>query len=245
MPLLPAAQNSSGAGGSIWLNTALVCGAILAGLLAWISVVAAGEHHQAAGGPALKDWRQVTPPGKRPAVFTIKPDAHIEVTAESGVSFLYAELGPVRSELQLSWRWRVEQAPAPTDLAIRGMDDRPLAVHLWFPKSKGDASFWDGLKSALGYPTFGHAITYVWGGTAARGQIIANPHLGDSALIVLRDGETPLGTWFGEEVDPAVDFARAFGHPPASAPRYFAISADTDDKGGTAIGLIDALQFEW
>jgi len=220
----------------------LIFGLLAAALFVASGGVAHGGVHRDAGS-TLTDWRQITPPGKQSAAFTVGPTNLIEVRADDAVSFLYAELTAPSPDLRLSWRWRVDSAPAPTELAMRGMDDRPLAVHLWFPPPPGGESFWDGVKGALGYPTFGYAMTYVWGGTSERGEIIANPHLDDAALIVLRDGEAPRRTWFQEHVNVAADFERVFGHAPLSAPVYIAISTDTDDKGGTAIGRIADLRF--
>ena len=65
------------------------------------------------------------------------------------------------------------------------------------------------------------------------GEVLANPHLKNAVLIVLRGGDSPTNVWFTEEVDPVADFARAFGQPPSSTPRYVAISADSDDTGKT------------
>ena len=124
------------------------------------------------------DWSVFTPPGKQPAAFARPSDGSLRVVAANGVSFMYKEL-PDRMRLgtKLRWRWRVDQAPAPTDLMHLGKDDRPLAVHVWYPKSPAQESFWDGIKEAFGYPVLGDAVTYVWGGANQRGDVVANPHL--------------------------------------------------------------------
>ena len=67
---------------------------------------------------------------------------------------------------------------------------------------------------------------------------MANPHLKNAALIVLRSGDSRTGVWFAEAVDPLADFERLFGRPAVSAPRTLAISADTDDGGEMAVGRV-------
>ena len=75
-------------------------------------------------------------------------------------------------------------------------------------------------------------MTYVWGGTEARGSRFVNPHLGDDGImIVLRSGRAPTGRWLTEEVDLAADFRMAFGFA-APPPSHIALSADSDDRGG-------------
>lgn len=192
---------------------------------------------------ALGEWRQFTPPGKNSAVFTVREETTIEVEADAAVSFLYAELSSAVGHYEITWRWRVDRAPGPSNLAVPGMDDRPLAVHVWFPRPSEDIGFWDDLMSVFGVPLIGHAITYVWGGTADRGDIITNPHIENGVLFILRDGDTPHGTWYRESVDVTADFENAFGYRPSEPPRYIVISSDTDDKGGQALGAIDDLRF--
>ncbi len=188
---------------------------------------------------AQAGWRSFTPPGKRPAQFFGRNNGVIEVRAESAVSFLYKDIGDIDfTAVRLAWRWRVDRSITPTDLERPGADDRPLAIHVWFPEPDGERSLWNAFKGLFGIPAIGHAVTYVWGGTATRGEVLANPHLKNAALIVLRGGDSPTNVWFTEEVDPMADFARAFGQPPSSAPRYVAISADSDDTGETVVGQV-------
>ena len=57
------------------------------------------------------------------------------------------------------------------------------------------------MQAALGYPVPGHVITYVWGGLGARGDMLANPHLDDAVIILLRGDGAPQGVWQEELVD--------------------------------------------
>lgn len=193
----------------------------------------------------VTDWSVFTPPGKQPALFHDGDAGAVEVRADSAVSFLYRALPEGMQDVsRVSWRWRVDYAPPATDLSDAGMDDRPLAVHFWFGKSDRDRTFWDSVKGTFGQPVFHHVITYVYGGRQARGAMIANPHLPQSVLITLRGQEAGNGVWFDETVNPRADFQRAFGTPPPAAPMYVAISTDTDDGGGIALGHVADLNLE-
>lgn len=188
-------------------------------------------------------WRQLTLPGKSPTRFAGRPDGAIEVRASDSASFLYMDVsGKSEHARYLSWRWRVEQASAPTDLTRKGADDRPLALHVWFPERGGDRDPWELLSGAVGWafdvPVPGKVLTYVWGGRAERGVYLPNPYLEDDGMmVVLRPGDAPKGRWFEETIDIAADFEMAFGYaaPPAA---YVAVSADFDDTKGTSMALI-------
>ena len=79
-------------------------------------------------------WMVLALPGKDETRFVGLPNGAIEVSAENGAAFLYREVPPAeRKNQRLSWRWRVDETMPPTDLALKGSDDRPLALHVWFP----------------------------------------------------------------------------------------------------------------
>ena len=188
-------------------------------------------------------WRQLTLPGKSPNRFVGRPDGTIEVRTDDSASFLYFDVsGKSEGARYLTWRWRVDQASASTDLTQKGADDRPLALHVWFPERGGDRDPLEILGGAVAWaldvPVPGKVLTYVWGGQAERGSSMANPYLEDDGrMIVLRPGDTPKGRWFEESVDLAADFETAFGYsaPPAA---YVAVSADFDDTMGSSMALI-------
>ena len=148
----------------------------------------------------------------------------------------------------LTWRWRVDQTMPPTDLSRQGGDDRPLAVHLWFPLPDERADFWDRLKTPLqrlftDLPVNGQVLTYVWGGKGDRGEKILNPFLdGRGMMIILRDGTTETGQWFDEKIDFASDFRMAFGFA-APLPEALAVSGDADDSQGRSLGVVAHLAF--
>ncbi|WP_282606408.1 DUF3047 domain-containing protein [Pelagibius sp. Alg239-R121] len=213
---------------------------LLAALVATPLVMAPALAAPVTVPPSFDDWKLLVLPDKQPAEFKVSKDGGLQVEATDAVGFLYAEIDGAPTK-RMAWRWRVDKDIPPTDLSRGGRDDRPLAVHVWFPPKPEDVTLKDRLGSLFGYPMIGQVLTYVWGGTAQRGVEMANPHFEDSKLIVLRSGTTPTGTWFNEEIDIAADYKMAFGTaPPAQA--YIAISADTDDVGGTSVARLDSLK---
>lgn len=213
---------------------------LTAALLAAAAATGAAQAASVSVPPSFDDWKLLVLPDKEPAEFKVSKDGALQVEAMNAVGFLYAQINGAAAQ-RLAWRWRVDKDIPPTDLSRVGRDDRPLAVHVWFPPKPEDISFRDRLGSLFGYPMIGRVLTYVWGGTAERGAHMVNPHFDESKLIVLRSGSTPTGQWFAEEIDIAADYEMAFGSKPPST-AYIAISADTDDAGGTSVARLDDLK---
>jgi hypothetical protein len=197
---------------------------------------------------ATDGWSVLRMPGKPVTDFAEGPDGVITVTAANSVGFLFRDASKVaRAGRYLAWRWRVDVMPPPTDLAMKGMDDRPLAVHVWFAETDGSSADWS-LRDRLGAwlqnaPLPGKMLTYVWGGVGKRGDRFRNPYReAGGQIVVLQAGDSPNGQWLNETVDIAADFEAAFGTPPPP-PAYVAISADTDDKGGISKGAVADMVF--
>ncbi len=214
-------------------------------IAAFVLTLMAAASQTAAGGSLLRlfgaDWTTFGLPDKAAADFIGRDDGSLEVRADGAVGFLYREVSAAVPDQALTWRWRVDQAIPATDLSRRGRDDRPLAVHLWFTPLPDQGSFWGTIADIFGQPRPGYALTYVWGGTAARGARFDNPYLDDGVIVVLRPGSAATGTWYEEHIDIRADFRRVFGfEPPELA--YIAISADTDDLAVASIGRIADLR---
>ncbi|MGD1934673.1 MAG: DUF3047 domain-containing protein [Candidatus Phaeomarinobacter sp.] len=187
-------------------------------------------------------WRLLGVPGVKESAIGWQDDDTMEVISDSSVAFYYREVMPETQTL--SWRWRVMDAGVQTDLRTPGEDDRPVALHLWFPKDDESGSLFGWAASLLGYPPVGRAITYVWGGTEPRGTAFINPHLADSQgmIIVLRTTAASEDGWAEETVDFAADYERYFGGP-SPKPSHIAISGDSDDLGGLRSARISDLRF--
>lgn len=187
----------------------------------------------------FSDWQLLTVPDKTPANFTLEGPQGLRVEAMDAVAFLYKETTQT-GDRRLTWRWRVDKGLPPSPQDRVGQDDRPLAVHIWFPTPPEKRSFFDDLGSLFGYPAIGRVLTYVWGGTRERGTVMDHPHFDEGKLIVLRGPEASLEAWYDESIDLAADYRQAFGEtPPARI--YIAISADSDDLGGMSSAALEAL----
>ena len=197
---------------------------------------------------AKAGWKVLTFAGKTATRFTGRVDGAIEVTAANSVAILYRKIsGGDRQKRQLSWRWRVDKTTPATDLSRKGDDDRPLALHVGFPKDPDRTGLLERLETAvaeiLGVPLPGKVLTYVWGGKGRRGDTIINPYIpSDGTMIILRSGDAPTGQWFTEQIDFATDFERVFNYR-APAPAYVAVSADADDTMGQSLALITDIAF--
>lgn len=200
--------------------------------------------------PALEaeGWRLLTRSDLTPNRFRLRDDGSIEVRSLDSNALIYKPVGEdQRFPARFRWRWRVERSTPPTDILVKGGDDRPLSVYLGFEAPPGSRGFFDSLKNAfaeliVGVPVSGYALTYTWGGTSPVGTMFNNPHLrDDSYVFVRRNQAAPLMQWLAEEIDVAADFRAAFGRPP-TALRFIAIAADSEDTGQLSVARVAGLE---
>lgn len=130
-----------------------------------------------------------------------------------------------------SWRWQVDQSVPPTDLGVKGGDDRNISVYFVFvPAPLAPALEGANIRALLGNDDV-RILQYVWGGNHAPRALIASPYgpAGQGAIIALRQAGTGA---HDETVDLAADYARAFGGD-AGALVGLAVSGDSDDTNST------------
>lgn len=136
----------------------------------------------------------------------------------------------------LSWRWRVDAGPPPTDLSHRGEDDRAIALWVGF-RAEAEAMTL-AQRYAFGMIRFlspvsdppGFILAYTWGGAApsAQWEGMPQPFLGQIVRQrVLRANGYGQG-WVEETVPITEDFRRAFGVP-ATPLMQIAVFADGDN----------------
>lgn len=130
----------------------------------------------------------------------------------------------------LTLRWRVDAAQPSADLTVRGGDDVAAGLYLLF----GDPGL---LSNPRPVPT----LRYVWtGDDLPVGTVVDSPYLpGIVRSIVLRNADTPVGTWYQERRDIAADFAAAFGTPPPEPIQAVALFADNDQTQEPVIAYFD------
>lgn len=187
-------------------------------------------------------WTRVTLPNTPAVQFETRKDGSLATNTMGAFGMVYRALPKFEQLPQISWRWRVDKSLPATDATRKGGDDRPIAVHIWFPLPADTDGFWNsigkGISSLLGAPPAGRVITYMWGGKHRTGDSFRNPHLVDHGRIIVRQGEDAvLGVWLNEKIDVAGDYQRLFGGN-APPPAFIGISADSDDTGAISRAAI-------
>ncbi|MGI9417182.1 MAG: DUF3047 domain-containing protein [Geminicoccaceae bacterium] len=194
-------------------------------------------------------WSEVTFDDKIPNRFLPGEAGDVVVQSDGSVSLVQRALDvDLEATPILSWRWRVTTQAPPTDLAVRGEDDRSLALYVAFPFVPEEAGVMERMRRAIveraaGKEAPGRVLMYVWGGEGDRGDRVESPYLGSSGIItILRPAGAEPGVWLDEMVNIAEDYRRTFGSEPPD-PISIAIGADTDDTGSQAEGFVAGLTF--
>ncbi|OYY77459.1 MAG: hypothetical protein B7Y43_11370 [Sphingomonas sp. 28-62-20] len=195
-----------------------------------------------------KGWRSVGFPFLRANSFDEIGSGVIQVDGKRASSILYRRISiDLGQTPRLGWRWRVDNGPPATDLAVRGKDDRALAVIIGFPFDPATASAIErsqhrAMRFLLGHDAPGRSLHYVWGSGLTRGTVIRPQKTDAHRFVVLRSAGEPAGIWHTESVDVAADYRRIFGEPPPQAVQL-AISSDGDDTHSTVHAAIGG--FAW
>lgn len=152
----------------------------------------------------------------------------VDVASDGTVSLLWRKVpGYDRDAALASWTWEVTESVPPTDLTLKGGDDRNLSLYFVFmpvdlvAEAEKQDIRWMLKQSAV------RVLMYTWGGLdREKGHITASPYMNNQgATFHVR----PAGTGkYDEAVDLRADYARAFGGD-AGALVGVAISADSDD----------------
>ena len=150
------------------------------------------------------------------------------LVSEGSVSIAWGRVGRADWDTAgASWTWTVDQSVPPTDLSLKGGDDRNISLYFVFvPEDLAPGLEGANIRSLLGNEDV-RILQYAWGGNHSRGQAIASPYgpKGQGVTIALRQAGT--GTQ-SENVDLAADYARAFGEQ-KGALVGLAVSGDSDD----------------
>lgn len=185
----------------------------------------------------------------KPARFSRTRDGAIRVTSDDSTALIWREVAPdAKTRRYLSWRWRVDAAMPPTDITVKGGDDRPVAIHVWFEDPPERKSFFASVRATVleglfGIPVSGRVLTYVWGGTGKVGDAQRNPHIGDDSWMIARRVQgAERGRWVEERVDLSADFQHGFGEAPPPA-RIIAIAADSEDTHTASTAFVRDIRF--
>ena len=162
----------------------------------------------------------------------------LDVVSDGTVSLLWRPLDrSQRSAQAASWAWRVQEGVTPTDLMVKGGDDRNLAVYFVFvDPDRADALAGGNARRMLREGS-ARALIYVWGGQHSRGEILPSPFSSQLRTKILR------GSGVGahqETVDLVADYRAAFGGSPCALVGL-AVSSDSDDTKGKVVASISNL----
>lgn len=168
----------------------------------------------------------------------VQRGGQLDVVSDSTVSLLWRPLDrSQQSARAASWAWRVQEGVTPTDLTVKGGDDRNLAVYFVFVDPDRAEALAGGSARRILREGSARALIYVWGGKHSRGEILPSPFSSQLRTKILR------GSGVGahqETVDLVSDYRAAFGGPPGALVGL-AVSADSDDTKGKIVASISNL----
>ena len=200
-------------------------------------------------GPSLagQGWKTLTFSGLKPVSYSAQGSGSVAIRAEGAASVIWKELdSALWNNRTARWRWKVEESVPATNLAVKGADDRAIALYFVFAKDEASAQRAKGsasLSSAMWWSS-GSALVYVWGGSAPRGSVVASPHMGSSGKLLIRQPGGMINSAFiAETADLAADFRRAYGRDPGPLVGI-AISSDSDDTKGLNVAAIEGLSVD-
>lgn len=163
----------------------------------------------------------------------------VSVSSNGSVSLAYRDLPQSYwGASSARWSWSVEDGVPPTDLRVKGGDDRNLALYFVFlPQAEAKALQGASVRRLLTNDA-ARVLVYVWGGAHDRGAVLSSPYLGQrGATIVLRGSGTGTAT---EQVNLARDYANAFGGGGAALVGI-ALSGDSDDTNSRIRASVSGL----
>ena len=172
----------------------------------------------------------------------IQEGNRLTIRSDDSVSVLWRSAPrDVHHARQARWYWSVEQGVGPTDLSLKGGDDRNLALYLMFVPGELAREMEATPIGRVARHEAVRILIYVRGGHHAPGTIVSSPYLAPRGVLVHLRG-TGNGA-FAETVDLDADFQRAFGMPPGVL-LGLGISADSDDTDGVIEAQFGDLVFE-
>ncbi|BCR05937.1 hypothetical protein DESUT3_30060 [Desulfuromonas versatilis] len=128
----------------------------------------------------------------------------------------------------LSWRWKVENIIAASDVSSKSGDDYPARVYVVFPH-------W--------YPPKTRSINYIWSTNLAPGEFVPNSYFANAVMLACQSGEQMVGQWVQERRNVLEDYRRIFGEEPPAV-GAIAVMSDTDNTGEAVVAYYDDIRIE-
>ncbi|MFN0184333.1 MAG: DUF3047 domain-containing protein [Aquabacterium sp.] len=143
----------------------------------------------------------------------------------------------------LTWRWRLDQPNAATDLRQKSGDDAALKVCALFDLPLSAVPFVERqllrvARMSTPDPLPAATVCYQWEPRLPQGTVLDNAYSRRVRIMVLRGQEASGLQWHAERRDLAADFMRLFGDEAAQVPPLLgiAVGADADNTRGRSIG---------
>ncbi len=220
---------------------------IAAALAAFCILATPGPRAAADVAPALADagWEEITFDGYVENRWIDVPGG-VRVISDGGISIVFRPLAANLDETPiLAWKWRSDNAPAPTDLSRDSGEDRALSLYVAFPHEPERATFRESLQYSMlrlarGSDAPGRILDFVWGGMRPQGTLLKRS--GTGALRILRTPDAPVDTWLEERVDIVAEFREAFGWDPPD-PTHIGITSDSDDTGRAIDAMVVDIRY--
>lgn len=152
----------------------------------------------------------------------------MKVESDDAVSIVWTRTRPeLYDAAAADWAWSVEQSVPPTDLKVKGGDDRNLSLYFVFAgeRTTARAERGAGLARVLRGDDV-RILFYTFGGDQPRGSVFPSPYQEEQGSVrILREAITGA---FTESVDLRADLGAAFGASDLNL-IGIALSADSDD----------------
>ncbi len=151
----------------------------------------------------------------------------LNIQAERSVSMLYKPLEKNAWHYEAArWQWQVNQGVPPTNLQIKGGDDRNIALYFVFLNREDAEKLKKPSITKLLNNKNARVLVYVWGGHHEINSVLQSPYLGSRGrTIVLQNKHTGTAV---EEINLRLDYQNIFGNQDVVL-YALALSADADD----------------
>ena len=156
----------------------------------------------------------------------IQQGNQLNIVSDGTVSLLWRAVPEsLRGAQAASWAWTVQQSVPPTDLGLKGGDDRNIALYFVYTTAENAANINPNRAAKLLRDKNTTALVYVWGGDKDRGTVMQSPYHPGLRTFIRRGAGTGQHQ---ESVDLASDYRAAFGTGPGVLIGV-GVTADADD----------------
>ncbi len=191
-----------------------------------------------------KGWKTVTSFNTRPTSYEVIKYRGRYVLKAEGIGTSSCLFREVKAELGdypiISWRWKISNVVRQAIETRKDRNDSAARVIVIFQVEPEDVSPWYGLEYLMRgifrrNEPIGPRIEYIWGNRIEKGEVLDNPSVKYSKIIVLESGERKVKRWIWEKRNLVDDYRTAFGTNPRGI-ISLGIQTDTDqsNEGVTA-----------